>query len=659
MLDTNDGNLQDLNEEVEATKTEVAEKEIPKETIESATSSDEKSEVEVVDEIEEKIAESSEKEEENKEEVPNYDEMSLENLVENFDKLLKGNPIQKINKQANAIKNSFEAQFSKLLAEKKAAFLEEGGESINFSYSNPLKNQFNGLIKDFRDTRIKYYKNLESELKDNLELRLSVIEQLKNLIENAEPKTMYSKFRDIQTKWKKIGPVVRERYNDTWKTFHHHVERFYDLLHMSNDFRDLDFKHNLEEKLKLIIQVETLAAGEDVNYAFKQLQIIHKRWKEEIGPVAREFRDDVWDKFSAATKKIHDKRHENFKKLRGKYEENITKKIEIIAEINAIDTSENTKHSDWQQSIKVIEALREKFFKAGNVPKSESDKIWNQFKDATRKFNRTKNSFYKNIKGVQQENLDKKMKLIEQAESLKDSEDWKEVTEVMKKIQADWRKIGHVPRKYSDKIWNQFKGACNHYFDRFHTYQNAGSKEEQEIFENKKSLLDTIKTEVEASAKVDLEGVKNYIKDWRSLGRVPHSMRHIEAKFSKVVDKLFSNLSIDNKQKEMIKFENQMEGLLAQNNLRKLDGEQIYIRKKIDESAREIQQLENNMSFFANAKADNPLLKNVINNIETSQPPRPTSSCFYALTRNQEMEPELQLAKRGEDTQLLHQYYQG
>ena len=622
MLDTKDGNLQDLNEEaevakVETTKEAVAKKEIPKEKTDSSSVSDEKSAVEVVDEIEEKIAESSEKTSEHKEEeFQSYEGMSLESLVDSFDKLLKGNPIQKINKQANAIKNSFDEQFSKLLAEKKATFIQEGGESINFSYSNPLKNQFNELIKDFRDTRTKYYKNLESELKDNLELRLSAIEQLKDLIENADPKTMYNKFRDIQTKWKKIGPVVRERYNDTWKTFHHHVERFYDLLHMSNDFRDLDFKHNLEEKLKLIAQVEALAESNDVNSAFKQLQVIHKRWKEEIGPVSREFRDDIWDKFSAATKKIHDKRHENFKKLRGKYEENITKKIAIIAEINAIDTSGNSKHSDWQQSIKVIEDLREKFFKAGNVPKSESDKIWNQFKEATRKFNRNKNTFYKNIKGEQQENLDKKRKLIAQAESLKDSEDWNDVTPVMKKIQADWRTIGHVPRKYSDKIWNEFKGACNHYFDRFHTYQNAGSKEEQEIFDKKKSLLDIIKEKASSSEKIDLGTVKTYINDWRSLGSVPHSMRHIESKFSKVLDGLFSKLSIDKNEKEMIKFENQMEGLLAQNNLRKLDSEQIYIRKKIEESVREISQLENNLSFFANTKDDNPLLKNVVNNIE-------------------------------------------
>lgn len=623
MLDAKDGNLQDLNEETETTAaTTDASVEIKQDLKEEvkvnlAEEVAEKSEEQVVDEIDNDIAKSLEKQEEEKEEVlSNYEVMSLENLVEGFNKLLKENPIQNISKQANAIKNSFDTQFSKLLAEKKEAFLAEGGESINFSYSNPLKNQFNDLIRDFKSQRNKYYKNLESELKNNLDLRLSIIEQLKDLIENAEPNTMYSKFRDVQDRWKKIGPVTRERYNDTWRTFHHHVERFYDLLHMSNDFRDLDFKHNLEEKLKLIVEAETLVENEDVNYAFKKLQSLHQKWKEDIGPVARELREEVWQKFSAATKKIHDKRHENFRKLKGKYEENIGKKLEVITQIDAYDTSKNNTHKDWQQSIKEIESLREQFFKIGNVPKSQSDKIWNQFKDATRKFNRSKNSFFKNIKGEQQENLTKKLDLIKKAESLKDSEEWEEATEVMKKIQSDWKKIGHVPRKYSDKIWKQFKGACNHYFDKYHTYKNAGSKEEQEIFEKKKSLLDVIKAEVETNKELDLSTVKKYIGDWRSLGRVPFSMRHIESKFSKTLDKLFSSLSIDEKEKEIIKFENQMEGYLAQNNYRKLDGEQLYIRKKIDESVREVQQLENNVSFFSNADDTNPLLKNVLNNID-------------------------------------------
>jgi hypothetical protein len=618
MLDNQKNNLQEINEDVtlesQENTTEIEKENQTKKII--TDDSDIKPEGEVLNEIDEKLAKSSEKEEDlNEETIPKYDEMKLETLVENLNELLKNNPVQKINNNVNSIKNAFDSKFSIILAEKKAAFLAEGGDSIDFSYSNPLKIEFNTLIKSFRDNRTKHYKNVESELTSNLELRISTIEQLKELIETADTKTMYNKFRDLQEKWKKIGPVPREKYNNTWRTFHHHVERFYDLLHMSNDFRDLDFKHNLGEKLKLVSQAEKLAESEDVNYAFKQLQILHKMWKEDVGPVAREFREDIWNKFSVATKKIHDKRHENFKKLKGKYEDNIAKKIEIIELINSIDLSKNTKHSDWQESIKNLEDLRQQFFKAGNVPKSESEKIWTSFKEATRKFNKEKNSFYKNVKNVQQENLNKKNELIALAQKHKDSEDWDATTEVMKKIQSDWKKIGHVPRKYSDKIWNEFKSACNHYFDRYHVYQNKGSEAEQEIYTKKKELLTAIKSNTNKD--ITLDGVKDYIKSWRSFGRVPYNLRHIESDFSKQLDKLFSNLSIDKNEKEKIKFENQMEGYLTDKNFRKLDNEQIFIRKKIDESVKEIQQLENNMSFFSDKDQENPLLKNVVKNIES------------------------------------------
>jgi hypothetical protein len=617
MLDKKKENLQEKSEDVKLESQEqIIVTETENEPENAPTDSDSKSEEEVVNEIDENLAKSSEKEEDATEEsFSKYEEMNLETLVVNFNDLIENNPVQKINNNVNAIKNAFDLKFAKILAEKKAVFLAEGGESIDFSYSNPLKVEFNTLIKNFRDSRTKHYKNKESQLTSNHELRISAIEQLKELIDTADPKTMYNKFRDVQDGWRKIGPVPREKYNNTWRTYHHHVERFYDLLHMSNDFRDLDFKHNLDEKLKLVIQAEKLAESDDVNYAFKQLQALHKMWKEDVGPVAREFREDIWEKFSLATKKIHDKRHENFKKQKGKHEDNIAKKNEIIALINAIDLSKNTKHSDWQESIKNIENLRQQFFKAGNVPKFESEKIWANFKEATRRFNKEKNLFYKSVKNVQQENLNKKNELIALAEKHKDSDDWDVTTEIVKKIQSDWKKIGHVPRKDSDKIWNKFKGACNHYFDRYHTYQNKGSEAEQEVYTKKKELLSTIKNS--ADTEFTLDTVKDYIKEWRSFGSVPYNLRHIESDFSKQLDKIFSNLSIDKDEKEKIKFENQMEGYLADKNYRKLDNEQLFVRKKIDESVKEIQQLENNMSFFSHKDQENPLLKNVVNNIES------------------------------------------
>ncbi len=617
MLDAKSENLQSENEDVNKidseltseNKTSTDQTDVPVETTE------EKTEEQVVDEIDNHIAKSSEKIEDIDDTAINYDEMDLDALVKELELLLKNNEVQKINKQVNSIKNVFSSKFSNLLAEKKETFLEEGGESIDFAYSNPLKTQFNSLTSDFKEKRDKYYKNLDSELKGNLEIRLNVIEQLKELIVSADSKTMHSQFRALQERWKKIGPVTREKYNDTWRTYHHHVERFYDLLHLSNDFRNLDFKHNLEEKTKLVLQAETLAEEKDINSAFKKLQLLHKRWKEEIGPVAREHREEIWNRFSTATKKIHDKRQDYFRLQKGKHEENIEKKLLIIQQIEEIDVSKNASHTDWQTSIKLIEGLRDQFFKIGRVTKSDSDKIWSKFKDATRKFNHDKNNFYKNVKGVQQENLDQKLNLIKQAEALKESDDWDTATEVMKKIQSDWKKIGHVPRKYSDKIWNQFKNACNHYFDRFHEYKNSGSKEEQEILEKKKVLLDAIKEVSIETESLSLGKVKEYINEWHSLGKIPFSMRHIESKFSKLIDKLFSKLSIDPKELELIKFKNQMELLLSQKNFRKLDNEQLFLRKKIDELVREKLQLENNISFFANAKADNPLLINVQNNI--------------------------------------------
>ena len=621
MLDEKNENLPKVSEDVQVNESENKSEPTNNEETVVTKPSEKTAEEEVVNQIDDEIAQASEKAEDDhqetaKESLPDYAKMNLEELVLSFEKLIKELPIQKITNHFKAIKDSFNSQFSKILAEKKATFLAEGGESIDFSYANPFKIKFNELSKDFLDKRNKYYKDLETRLKDNLELRFILIDQLKELIEKAEPKTMYNKFRDIEGRWRKIGPVSREKYNGTWRTFHHHVERFYDLLHMSNDFRDLDFKHNLEEKLKLITRVEALSENKDINYSFKQLQEIHKMWKEEIGPVAKEQREDIWQKFSAATKKIHDKRHDYYKGLKGKYQENIAKKNAIIEQIVKLDTKGNSKHSDWQKSINEIEDLRQQFFKAGNVPRSESDKIWAQFKEATRKFNLDKNAFYKNVKGDQQDNLAKKLALIELANANKESEDWETTTELMKKVQSEWKKVGHVPRKYSDKIWGEFKGACNHYFDRFHTFKNEGSKEDQEAVKAKKVFLEKMKEEVAKIEEVTLETVKKYMEDWKALGSIPFNLRHIEGKFSKTLDKLFSKLSVSHQEKEMMKFESMIEGLLAQKNLRKLDTEQIFLRKKIDETVREIQQLENNISFFSNADANNPLLKNVIKNIE-------------------------------------------
>lgn len=406
--------------------------------------------------------------------------------------------------------------------------------------------------------------------------------------------------------------VPKTKYNDTWRTYHHHVERFYDLLHLNKDFRELDFKHNLEEKLRLIERAEALNEIEDVNVAFKELQELHRLWKEEVGPVAKENREEVWGKFSEATKKIHDKRHQYFRELKSKYQEMIDIKLAVAAEIKAYDTSKNKTHNDWQKSIVEIEKLRKKYFDIGKLPYSKSEAVWQEFKAATKKFNTAKNAFYKNEKSAQNDNLKRKMELVELAESLKDSEDWNETTNTMKRIQSDWKKIGHVPRKFSDDIWKRFKNACNHYFDRLHALKNEQNKEQLATVEAKKDYIEQVKSQ---DIKTE-EDVERVLGEWRDLGALPRNARHLDEKFNKAMDAHLEKLDLNRVDVEMMKFKNVVDSYLSQEDYRKLDSEQFFIRKKIDETVREMQQLENNLSFISNATEDNPLVQNVRKGIQ-------------------------------------------
>jgi hypothetical protein len=564
---------------------------------------------EAVEAIEKSVAEEAEKEVEKKEEIAlvDFSKMSLEELVSELSKVISNNPIQKIKSQVEAIKSSFNQKFGALLADKKATFLEEGGNSIDFQFSSPIKSTYNTLLSDYKKQRDTYYGNIEKLQKENLEKRITVIENLKDLIQHADSSSMYKNFKVIQDSWRAIGPVSKTRYNDTWKTYHHHVERFYDLLHLSNDFRDLDFKHNLEEKIKIIEKAEALAEHKDINESFKELQDLHKIWKEDIGPVSKEMREEVWQKFSAATKKIHDRRHDHFREMRSKYQIIIDKKIEIIAAIDAYDTSKNASHNDWQKSIKDIEGLRQQYFSAGKLPYSKSEEVWQKFKAATKNFNSAKNVFYKNEKSDQQDNLQKKIALIEIAESLKESEDWQSATNALKKVQADWKKIGHVPRKFSDDIWKRFKAACNFYFDRYHQQKNSISKEQQQVVDDKKEFLESLKVDENPTKEVVLEAISK----WRELGGLPRNARYLDGKFNKQIDRMLDGLSLDKQEVSMLKFTNIVDGYALDKDVRKLDSEQMFVRKKIDETVKEMQQLENNLGFFSNAKDDNPLVMNV------------------------------------------------
>ena len=630
-LNETDGNLENESQEVIQPEVEEVE-EVPTEPIAEL-------EIEVAEVVIEEVAtetsdaitaieneNAAENEDETlkeRHEIPmlDYESLSMEEIIDELEKLNAIENIMSVKDHVEEIKNSFLAKYYHFLEEKKEEFNAENPESKEeFHYHFPLKSKFDQLYSSYRDKKNAHFKNLQNNLKNNLEVRLTIVEELKELINPQENiKDTLKHFNELRERWKNAGAIPKDKYNHVWNNYHFHVENFYDYLHLDREARDLDFKHNLDQNLKIISRVEELVSEVDINKAFRELQDLHKIWKEDIGPVSRDHREEIWNRFSELTKQMHDKRELLFEAQRGTEKENLDRKKEIIAQIEVLATEKANAHGQWKSQIDKVEALRTAFFAAGKVPSEVNESTWNEFKTAVRNFNTFKNSFYKDIKKEQQENLNKKMELVARAKALQSSEDFATTTPLMKQIQEEWKLVGHVPRKYSDSIWAEFKTACNHYFEVLKAQKNEANSEEVESFEKKKAYLEQLREfQLIGEHKADLDAIKLHIENWKGLGKVPFARRHIEGKFNKILDALFEKLSLSKKETEMVRFSNRVGNLSDSNDSRKLENEKIFIMRKIDEVQNEIFQLENNIQFFANtrnAKKENSIVLEVRKNI--------------------------------------------
>lgn len=552
--------------------------------------------------------------------ILDYEKLDMEQLTAELQKLTQRYKVTNIKDLVEDIKKEFYRQYHDVLDEKREAFLEENPDAnaSDFDFTFPLKGTFDASYNDFKAKKNAYYKDLQNNLTVNLNKRLQIIDRIKDLVDTSENKSDALKLlSDLREEWKNAGAIPKDKYNHVWNNYHFHIERFYDQLHLDRESRDLDFKYNLDQKQKIITRAEELLHEDDVIKAFRELQTLHRIWREEIGPVDREIREEIWEKFSDLTKQLHDKRESLFENLREGEKENLGLKVQVISQIDLLSRQDITSHSQWQKEIKKVEDLRNHFFSIGKVPQENNEEVWNLFKLATRNFNANKNRFYKDLKKVQQKNYNDKLALIEKALKYKDSEDYDKVTPIMKQIQEDWKKIGHVPRKYSDQLWKDFKDACNFYFDRLHTVRNNENQEGNENYNKKKEFLEELKSfTLVGEHKADLEAIKEKINTWKSLGNVPHNKRFIEGKFNKILDVLFDKLSLSKREAEAMKFSNKLDDLLESNDKRKLQQEAIFIQRKIEEITSGILQLENNLAYVSNATKDNPLVKEVNKNIE-------------------------------------------
>jgi len=555
-------------------------------------------------------------------EIPlqDYEAMPMEKLVEELEVLVAAEKVMSVREHVEEVKKAFLSKYHHFIEVKKDEFHAENPETTeDFHYNFPLKAKFDSLYNQYRDKKNAHFKSLQNNLQSNLENRMQLVEELKNLVNNPGGNISNSlkQLNDIRERWKNAGPIPKDKYNHVWNNFHFHIENFYDFLHLDREARDIEFKNNLEQKQKIIARVAELVNEADINKSFRELQDLHRIWKEDIGPVSREHREEIWKEFSDLTKQMHDKREAYYESFKAKETDNLEKKKVLIAQLEVLAQEKVDNHQAWLNQITKVEALRNEFFATGKVPSEVNEATWTAFKTAVRNFNLLKNSFYKEIKKDQNDNLSKKQALVNKANELKVSDDFAATTPVMKQIQEEWKLVGHVPRKFSDALWKEFKAACNHYFERLKESKSEENAEEVAAFEKKKEYLEGLRTfELIGDHKTDLDAIKAHIEAWKSIGKVPFNRRHIEGKFNKILDALFEKLSSSKKESDMLRFANKLGNL---EDSRKIDNERVFIMRKIDEVQNEIFQLENNIQFFQNAKnakKENSIVTEVRKNIE-------------------------------------------
>ena len=549
-----------------------------------------------------------------------YSEKNFEELILEFEKLLKTDKISSIKDDAEQIRATFNQKYTLIFEEKKAEFLKEGGNEIDFEYQISEKRTFEKLFQEYKKKRSNHYKNVEQNLKENLEKRKELIEELKSLIGiDQSINTTYQQFKKLQESWRNVGSIPKTEANNIWKTYHHHVERFYDFLHLNRELRELDFKFNYEQKSKLIEQAEKLVDHPDPSRSFRDLQRLHKRWKDELGPVAKEHKDDLWERFSAATKKVHANRQFYLDNQEIIFKENLAKKITLIGEMEQMLSQHPKSHQEWSQLSKSFEKLREAFFAIGKVPKTENSKVWGQFKELLRDFNKKRNIFYKSIKKESAKNLEEKRALIAKVDALKDSKDFKTTTPLIIQLQKDWKEIGAVDRKHREKIWKQFKAACNHYFNQMDSSRNQESQEFLDNLEKKQAILDALSKLLDSEE--DMEkfkvAIEEHLNEWKQVGDVPKKNSNIQNHFNTLLKKCYEKSGIKKSDVEKIMYANKLQ--LIEGDQNAINKELIVVQKKIDETKNELNQLENNLQFFAQGSEESPLVKKVHADIQKHQ----------------------------------------
>ncbi|VAW15537.1 hypothetical protein MNBD_BACTEROID01-1212, partial [hydrothermal vent metagenome] len=557
------------------------------------------------------------------EEKPDYSKFSQVELVNALRALLDSEPNWDIKYEVEIIKSHFYKLFQQEVEEQKKKFLEEGGAEEEFKARyNPYEQDIKDLLKRYRIMRIEFNKKQETVKEENLQKKYQIIEEIKNLINNEESiNKTFQDFRDLQIKWREIGLVPQSKMKDLWETYHFHVENFYDYIKINRELRDLDLRKNLEIKINLCERAEELLVEPSIIKAFNTLQKYHEHWRE-TGPVPRDKKDEIWERFKAATSKINKKHQEFFENRKIEQKKNLEAKTALCEKVEEIANKEYSNLKEWDENSKKLIELQKIWRTIGFTPKRDNTRIYERFRTACDKFFDSKREFFAKNKELQQNNLQMKIDLCIQAESLKESTDWKKTTWDFVNIQKEWKKIGAVPRKHSEAVWKRFRAACDYFFDKKSEHFSSIDEVQSENMKQKEQLVEEVDGfKPTGDIEKDMEIMKDFQRRWTEIGHVP--FRHKESilnKFREAINKHFDELELDYSRRNILKFRNKVsnfsESSRGQNKMR---FERDKYMSKLKQLENDVVLLENNIGFFTQSKNAELLIADVKQKIKESK----------------------------------------
>lgn len=539
--------------------------------------------------------------------------LSIEEIVSKLRELASSEDLQR--KEMDELKSQFYRSIRNETAEQKAKFLANGGEEIDFVPEElPLYTEGKELLAKIKEKRAQIQAREEAEKEQNVAKKLAIIEQIKQLTENPGQEDFnktYQEFRLLQQQWNDIKLIPQAKANELWKSYQLYVERFYDLVRINNEFREYDFKKNLELKTELCEAAERLDEEPDVISAFHQLQNLHQQWRE-IGPVSRKDREEIWNRFKEASNKINKKYQAHFEEIKLQENENLEKKTAICEQLESIDYSALTTQKAWREQLDKVLALQDEWRKIGYVPKKWNSKIYERYRAACNIFFEKKNQFQKSIRDELDENLRKKTALCEQAEALKDSKDWRTTTQEMIRIQKEWKEIGPVPRKFVDSLWQRFISACDYFFEQKKLSSSSHLAEEQNNMEAKKAIIEKINN-IDPQLPIDEASalLHQLIEEWHNIGHVPFRQKDtIYSDFYEATEAQFNRLNIDKGDRKLQSYRNSISDMAKSDNGRgQLLREREKLMRQYDRMKNELQTYENNLGFLSvSSKKGNNLI---------------------------------------------------